>query len=224
MKENISDKIKFIPFVGTYNYLQTKRFKDENFSSKENMFQYHLCKIHIFLGEKNKILGIQSFYKNTKNEEIPGQLGYDESLKTLNLMKLEIPSNDHLCNMHIFRGDEGVKQIKFVTYKGKELTVGEGGEDTKMSFLNSNKENIILSISGGYNQQLELLGCRYINMSDYFGHTLGYFELRMKMKNENFQNKILSNMDKYKDSDQVLIKVCLLPESCFNEIIQFCMK
>ena len=188
------------------------------------MFQYRLCKIHIFLGEKNKILGIQSFYKNTKNEEIPGQLGYDESLKTLNLMKLEIPSNDHLCNMHIFRGDEGVKQIKFVTYKGKELTVGEGGEDTKMSFLNSNKENIILSISGGYNQQLELLGCRYINMSDYFGHTLGYFELRMKMKNENFQNKIIANMDKYKDSDQVLIKVCLLPESCFNEIIQFCMK
>ena len=61
-------------------------------------------------------------------------------------------------------------------------------------------------------------------MSDYFGHTLGYFELRMKMKNENFQNKILSNMDKHKDSDQVLIKVCLLPESCFNEIIQFCMK
>ena len=185
MKENISDKIKFIPFVGTYNYLQTKRFKDENFSTKENMFQYRLSKIQIFQGEKNKILGIQSFYKNTKNEEIPGQLGYDESLKTLNLMKLEIASNDHLCNMNIFRGDEGVKQIKFVTYKGKELTVGEGGEDTKMSFLNSNKENIILSISGGYNQQLELLGCRYINMSDYFGHTLGYFELRMKMKNEN---------------------------------------
>ena len=224
MKENISDKIKFIPFVGTYNYLQTKRFKDENFSTKENMFQYRLCKIHIFLGEKNKILGIQSFYKNSKNEEVPGQLGYDESLKALNLIKFEIPSNDYLCNLNIFRNDEGVSQIKLSTKKGKELTVGEGGEDTKMSYLNDNKDNIILSISGGYNKQLELLGCRYINMNDYFGHTLGYFELRIRMKNEIFKNKILSNQDKYRNSDQVLIKVCFLPESCFNEIIQFCMK
>ena len=93
-----------------------------------------------------------------------------------------------------------------------------------MSYLNDNKDNIILSISGGYNKQLELLGCRYINMNDYFGHTLGYFELRIRMKNEIFKNKILSNQDKYRNSDQVLIKVCFLPESCFNEIIQFCMK
>ena len=224
MKKSISEKIKFTSLAGTCTHLQTKRFKDENFSTKENMFQYRLSKIQIFQGEKNKILGIQSFYKNSKNEEVPGQLGYDESLKALNLIKFEIPSNDYLCNLNIFRNDEGVSQIKLSTKKGKELTVGEGGEDTKMSYLNDNKDNIILSISGGYNKQLELLGCRYINMNDYFGHTLGYFELRIRMKNEIFKNKILSNQDKYRNSDQVLIKVCFLPESCFNEIIQFCMK
>ena len=28
----------------------------------------------------------------------------------------------------------------------------------------------------------------------------------------------------YKDSDKILIRACLLPVACFNEIIKFCMK
>ena len=64
MKERILEKIKAIPFYGIYDYNITKKLYDDNFSSKENTFQYRLSKIHIYLGEKNKILGIQSFYKN----------------------------------------------------------------------------------------------------------------------------------------------------------------
>ena len=91
-------------------------------------------------------------------------------------------------------------------------------------YINDNKKNIILSISGGYSSQLDVINCRYINMNDYFGNILGYFELRIKMKNDKvFKNKVDSNLDKYEDSDRILLKACLLPESCFNEIIQFCM-
>ena len=61
-------------------------------------------------------------------------------------------------------------------------------------------------------------------MSDYYGNSLGYFELRIKLRNESFKNKIDSNINKYKDTDKVLIKTCLLPESVFNGIIQFCMR
>ena len=224
MKEHISRKIKSSSLVGVVNFGETKNFKDDYFATKETMFQFRLSKIHIFMGEKDKILGIQSFYKNLKNEEVPGQLGYDDSIKVLNLIKFEIPSNDNLCNLNIFRSDEGVNKIKFLTRKGKELTVGEGGEDTIMSYLNNTKDNIILSFLGGYSKQLDTLGCKYINMRDYFGNSLGYFELRRKMKNENFRNKINTNMNKFKDTDQILIKVCLLPEACFNGIILFCMK
>ena len=221
---NISDKVKSTPPIGTVDYGKTKYYSDDDFSSTDNIFHYHLSKIHIFIGEKNKILGIQSFYKNSKKGEIAGKLGYNESIKVLNLIKFEIPSNDNICNMNVFRSEEGVAKIKFMTRKGKELTVGEGGEDTKLSELNSNKENIILCISGGYSDQLDLIRCKYIKMSDYFGNSLGFFELRMKMQNEKFKDKIITNMNKYQDSDQTLIKACLLPEACFNGIIIFCMK
>jgi hypothetical protein len=225
MKELIAKKVKSLLFYGIIEHNRTKRFNDENFSSVENLFQYRLSKIHIYLGEKNKILGIQSFYKNLKNEEFPGQVGYNESIKESELKEFVIPSNDHLIGMQIYRDDDvGIKKLKFTTKKGKELEVGEGGEDMILSELNEDKKNVILSLSGGYYDQLNLLGCKYINMSDYYGNSLGYFELRIKLRNESFKNKIDSNINKYKDTDKVLIKTCLLPESVFNGIIQFCMR
>ncbi len=224
MKESIAEKIRATPPIGIINFKQTKHFYDDNFSTKENMFQFRLSKILIFLGEKNKILGIRSFYKNLKNEEKEGQIGYNEALKIINIIKFEIPSNDHLCCLYIFTSDNGIEQLKFLTKKGKELTVGEkGGQNAIKNYINNN-ENIILSIFGGYSDQLDILGFKYIKMSDYFGHTLGYFELRIKMKNEKFKNNINSKIDAYKDSDKILIRACLLPVACFNEIIKFCMK
>ena len=223
MKESIAEKIRATPPIGIINFKQTKHFYDDNFSTKENMFQFRLSKILIFLGEKNKILGIRSFYKNLKNEEKEGQIGYNDALKVINIIKFEIPSNDHLCCLYIFTSDKGIEQLKFLTKKGKELTVGEGGQNIIKNYIND-KENIILSISGGYSDQLDILRFRYIKKSDYFGHTLGYFELRIKMKNEKFKNNINSKIDAYKDSDKILIKACLLPVACFNEIIKFCMK
>ena len=223
MKESIAEKIKATPLIGIINFNQTKRFYDDNFSTKENMFQFSLSKILIFIGEKNKILGIRSFYKNLKKEEKEGQIGYNDALKVINIIKFEIPSNDHLCCLYIFTSDKGIEQLKFLTKKGKELTVGEGGQNIIKNYIND-KENIILSISGGYSDQLDILRFRYIKISDYFGHTLGYFELRIKMKNEKFKNNIYSKIDTYKDSDKILIRACLLPVACFNEIIKFCMK
>ena len=223
MKESIAEKIKATPLIGIINFNQTKRFYDDNFSTKENMFQFSLSKILIFIGEKNKILGIRSFYKNLKKEEKEGQIGYNDALKVINIIKFEIPSNDHLCCLYIFTSDKGIEQLKFLTKKGKELTVGEGGQNIIKNYIND-KENIILSISGGYSDQLDILRFRYIKKSDYFGHTLGYFELRIKMKNEKFKNNINSKIDTYKDSDKILIRACLLPVACFNEIIKFCMK
>ena len=223
MKESIAEKIKATPLIGIINFNQTKRFYDDNFSNKENMFQFSLSKILIFIGEKNKILGIRSFYKNLKKEEKEGQIGYNDALKVINIIKFEIPSNDHLCCLYIFTSDKGIEQLKFLTKKGKELTVGESGQNIIKNYIND-KENIILSISGGYSDQLDILRFRYIKMSDYFGHTLGYFELRIKMKNEKFKNNINSKIDTYKDSDKILIRACLLPVACFNEIIKFCMK
>ena len=148
MKERIIEKIKYIPPYGIISSKESKRFNNNNFIQKDKLYKCRLSKIIIFKGENNSILGIKSFYSNIQKEEISGEEGYDNSKNILEKIIFEIPANDYLCNINIWIGDEYITKIKFGTNKGKEIIVGEGGEDKKISCLNNNKENIILVING----------------------------------------------------------------------------
>ena len=223
MKERIIEKIKYIPPYGIISSKESKRFNNNNFIQKDKLYKCRLSKIIIFKGENNSILGIKSFYSNTQKEEISGEEGYDNSKNLLEKIIFEIPANDYLCNINIWIGDEYITKIKFGTNKGKEIIVGEGGEDKKISCLNNNKENIILVINGGYKEQLKFLNCKYININDYFGNVNGYFELKMKLKDEQFRKIINSKKEMFKDNDKILLSACLLPDSCFNIVMSFCV-
>ena len=223
MKESIIEKIKYIPPYGIISSKESKRFNNNNFIQKDKLYKCRLSKIIIFKGENNSILGIKSFYSNTQKEEISGEESYDNSKNILEKIIFEIPANDYLCNINIWIGDEYITKIKFGTNKGKEIIVGEGGEDKKISCLNNNKENIILVINGGYKEQLKFLNCKYININDYFGNVNGYFELKMKLKDEKFRKIINSKIEMFKDNDKILLSACLLPDSCFNIVMSFCV-
>ena len=223
MKERIIEKIKYIPPYGIISSKESKRFNNNNFIQKDKLYKCRLSKIIIFKGENNSILGIKSFYSNTQKEEISGEEGYDNSKNLLEKIIFEIPANDYLCNINIWIGDEYITKIKFGTNKGKEIIVGEGGEDKKISCLNNNKENIILVINGGYKEQLKFLNCKYININDYFGNVNWYFELKMKLKDEKFRKIINSKIEMFKDNDKILLSACLLPDSCFNIVMSFCV-
>ena len=223
MKERIIEKIKYIPPYGIISSKESKRFNNNNFIQKDKLYKCRLSKIIIFKGENNSILGIKSFYSNTQKEEISSEEGYDNSKNLLEKIIFEIPANDYLCNINIWIGDEYITKIKFGTNKGKEIIVGEGGEDKKISCLNNNKENIILVINGGYKEQLKFLNCKYININDYFGNVNGYFELKMKLKDEKFRKIINSKIEMFKDDDKILLSACLLSDSCFNIVMSFCV-
>ena len=223
MKERIIEKIKYIPPYGIISSKESKRFNNNNFIQKDKLYKCRLSKIIIFKGENNSILGIKSFYSNIQKEEISGEEGYDNSKNILEKIIFEIPANDYLCNINIWIGDEYITKIKFGTNKGKEIIVGEGGEDKKISCLNNNKENIILVINGGYKEQLKFLNCKYININDYLGNVNGYFELKMKLKDEKFRKIINSKIEMFKDNDKILLSACLLPDSCFNIVMSFCV-
>ena len=223
MKERIINKIKYIIPYGYILFKDSNRFDDNKFIKAENLYQYRLSKISIFKGENNSILGIQSFYRNMKHEEIPGEKCLKDSVNILETINFEIPANDFLCNMNLNVGNDSITKIKFGTQKGKEIEVGEGGDYKKISCLNKTKDNIILFLYGGYTNLLESLGCKFINKNDYFGNVYGYFELRRKLKNEKFKKEINSNLEKYGDKDKILLSACLLPESCFNVVISFCV-
>ena len=224
MKDKIFEEIKGIGTYGILHYNETKRFYDEKYAEKQNIYQYRMSKIKVFLNENGNILGLQAFYKNLNGEEEAGAEGRDNTIKEYDIKILEIPANDFLCNIHIFVGTDYITKLKFVTKKGKELEVGtDDGEDRTCSQLNGDKDKIVLCLSGGYRDKLELISCKYIPFNKYLGPTRGFFELRIKLKKDEFKKSIESKLSELDNPSQVLFRACCLPDNVFNEIIKFCL-
>ena len=222
MKDEVFKEIGRIGIFGVIVYDETKRFDDKNFASKENIYQYRISKINVYLNKSGNILGLQAFYNNLNGEEVAGNEGRDNSIKEYAIKTLEIPSNDFLCNMHIFGGDDYITKLKFVTKKGKELVVGtDEGKYKPVEILNKNKDKVILYLYGGYNDKLQAISCKYLPCKKYLRPTLGFFELRKKLKNKNFKTNIESKLSELDNLNQFLYRICCLPIHVFNKIIQF---
>jgi len=227
MKEQIFEKIKNTAFFGTVFPDEVKRFDDSRFCNKENLFQNRLAKIKFFIGEKNDkptILGLQTFYVNVNGKEIANPEFKDKTEREIDIKTFEIPSNDYICNFFLRCGDDRITQLKFVTKKGKVFEVGtEEGEEKTVDYINDNQDYIILYLYGGYRKSLECIAAGYIPIKAYLGNTIGYFELKRKIKEQTFKDAIQAKLSTLDNVDQTLFKVCSLPDSCFNSIIKYCL-
>ena len=227
MKEKIANEIKQTLLFGMVIPDEIKRFDDTKFCTKENLFENRLSQIKFFIGEKNGkeiILGLQTFYSNVNGKDIPNEEARDKSEKELDIKVLKIPPNDYICNFFVSTGDDRITQIKLVTKKGTTFTVGsDEGEEKIVDFINDNKDYMILFFFGGYRKCLEAIAAGYIPLKSYLGTTLGYFELKRKVKDQSFREAIEAKINQLKDSDRVLFRVCTLPDSCFNSIIRYCL-
>ena len=227
MKVKIFNEIEETAFFGTVFNEETKFFKDSNYFSLENLFKYKLSKIKFFLGEKNGkelILGLQTFYTTSNGKEIANEEYRDKNEKELNIKTLKIHPGDYICNFELRRGDDRITQIKFTTKKGIEFVVGsDEGEEMKVDFINDNKDFVILYLHGGYRKCLECISAGYIPVKSYLGDTLGYFELKMRVKDEKFKNNIQAKINEFTESDKVLFRVCSLEDKLFNSIIKYCL-
>ena len=206
-------------------YQNSKHFNDKDFLG-ENYLYYKIQKIKIWSGKKDSkdiINGIQVWYKNILDGKIvtPGEFKGDEGLT--NTDEFEIKPNEYLIDFHI-RIDTEVTQVGFETNKKNSILVGgTQGED---KIINSNGgENIIIFLYGAYENCLHSLGVRYIKKKDYMKTLfIGFFELRYKLKkDESFKKNWIENENKLEESDRILLKTCLLPDTAFNEIIKFCL-
>ena len=227
MKVKIFNEIEETAFFGTVFNEETKFFKDSNYFSLENLFKYKLSKIKFFLGEKNGkelILGLQTFYTTANGKEIANEEYRDKNEKELNIKTLKIHPGDYICNFELRRGDDRITQIKFTTKKGIEFVVGsDEGEEMKVDFINDNKDFVILYLHGGYRKCLECISAGYIPVKSYLGDTLGYFELKMRVKDEKFKNNIQAKINEFTESNKVLFRVCSLEDKLFNSIIKYCL-
>ena len=226
MKKKIIKDIKCSYLYGTLHPDATKRFDDSTYFTEENLFQYRLSKIKFFLGEKDGkelILGLQTFYTKANGEEISNKEARDKNIKELDIKIFEIPINDYICNIILKKGDDRITQIKFQTKKGFIFVVGKDETSEVVDFKEYNMDNIFLYFFGGYRGCLECIGAGYMPIESYLGNTRGYFELKIKLKNMKFRKAIEGKFKSLSKADRILLKVCNLPDSCFNSIIKFCL-
>ena len=206
-------------------YQNSKHFNDKDFLG-DNYLYYKIQKIKIWSGKKDSkdiINGIQVWYKNILDGKLvtPGEFKGDEGND--NVVEFEVKPNEYLTDFHI-RIDTEVTQVGFETNKHNNILVGgTQGED---KIINSNGgDNIIVFLYGAYDNLLHALGVGYVNKKDYMKTLfIGFFQLRHKLKkDEAFKKKCLENENTLSESDKVLLKTCLLPDTAFNEIIKFCL-
>lgn len=224
----IAEEIRDTPFFGVVYPEEIKRFDDKKYCNKENLFQNRLSQIKFFVGEKNgkeTILGLQTYYTNVNGKEIANEEARDKTEKEIDIKILKIPSNDYIRNFFLWVGDDRITKIKLVTKKGTVLQVGsDEGEEKIIDDLNGNdKDFIILYFFGGYRKCLEAIAAGFIPLKTYLGTTRGYFELKRKIKDPKFMKALQEKINNLSESDRILLRVCQLPDSCYNSIIRFCL-
>ena len=206
-------------------YKNSKHFNDKDFLG-DNYLYYKIQKIKIWSGKKDSkdiINGIQVWYKNILDGKLvtPGEFKGDEGND--NVVEFEVKPNEYLTDFHI-RIDTEVTQVGFETNKHNNILVGgTQGED---KIINSNGgDNIIVFLYGAYDNLLHALGVGYVNKKDYMKTLfIGFFQLRHKLKkDEAFKKKCAEKESTLAESDKVLLRTCLLPDTAFNEIIKFCL-
>ena len=69
----------------------------------------------------------------------------------------------------------------------------------------------------------QVISFKYLPITVFIGPTMGYFELKKKLKLENFKQIILAKYDSLSETDKVLFKICYLLDNSFNEVIKFCL-
>ena len=206
-------------------YQNSKHFNDKDFLG-DNYLYYKIQKIKIWSGKKDSkdiINGIQVWYKNILDGKLvsPGEFKGDEGND--NVIEFEIKSNEYLTDFHI-RIDTEVTQVGFETNKHSKILVGgTQGEDKIIS--SNGGENIIVFFYGAYENVLHSLGVGYVLKKDYMKTLfIGFFQLRFRLKkDEKFKKEWNEKESTLSESDKVLLRTCLLPDTAFNEIIKFCL-
>ena len=193
------------------------------------LLNYKLHKIRCLYEKKVGICGLQIFYvdrmtsqeiktidigKNNINENIEEQIIILDSNEMINRITI------WLCEQ--FRGFE------VITNKNKKQRFGwcEEGKECKKIDLDEfyQNNNYLVGFYGSFHKIEGILnmGFYYVKeKSFYLFSFLGMFSLRVKLKNEEFKKNIFDNIEKYKFSDQTLLKVCTLPDNQFFGIIKF---
>ena len=233
---------EFTPFLGFYDKSCTK-FKDIELFDKNHRNYIKLRKVKLWYGESDRnylnseeevinganILGIQCEYLNSISGEIKSTDMYCGKITGVNIITkvLDLSNNDFITKF-IICYNKIITYIKFETKFNQIFEVGKYNKNlTKtLKFNSENNTHMIMSFFGYYNDVgLRSLGCIYSKRANFIMFFfVDYFRFRriLKLNEEEADKWTEEKIKSLSYYEQAFIRICLLPNSLFYNIISYC--
>ena len=209
----------------TSNYGLVKEnltYYDEQKILGEYLLNYRIYKIRCRYEKNIGLSGIQIIHK----DRITSQ-----EITTIDISKNEYEEEDEIIfdskemiNEITLWKDDALRGFKIKTNKGRLKDFGwcEGTKVELDEFDNGNNYLVGFFLGFHIKEGIQCMGYYYINKRNYYQLlNLGFFQLRVKLKKEEFKKKIEAKLNQLDYSDQVLFKACCLPDNPFFGIFKY---
>ena len=196
----------------------------------KKILDYRLIKIKCQLKSNDCIYGIQFIYRNINTNKEETLINVEpKDLDLSNLIDQEMDFGlEEIVDLRVWLSEE-TKLIGFevTTNRGRTQKFGFGNEEELRKCPNfDSNENCIVGFGVIAEEKNGIVGmyAYFVKRKLYAFYSYnGVFKLRIKMKKEEYRKQIESKKSSLKDKNQILYKVCSLPDNQFFNIIKYAL-
>ena len=211
----------------TLNYGLIKEnvvFYDDEEILKENLFNYKLYRIKCWTEKNGGLLGLEIYYRHRiTSKEIKTIDIKIEKNSDIEEQEIILESKEMVNKIALWK-KEALTGFEIKTNKNREQKFGHCGVSTKIELEQFNGNNYLCGLFIGFHGDdgIISMGCYYMNKREFYLLLYyGIYCLRVKLRKEEFKDKIVGKLEQINYSDKALYKLCTLPNKQFYEIFKY---
>ena len=193
----------------------------------KSILDYRLTKIKCQLKSNDSIYGIQFYYRNINTGKEVALINV--KAKETDLIEQEMAFGvEELVDFRTWLSDDN-KLIGFevTTNRGRIQKFGYGNDEQLRicpDFEGNNNTIVGFGVTADDKNRVTAMYAYYLNKKTYaFYLYSGVFSLRIKTKDENYKKKYEAKFLNMSEKNQVLYKVCCLPDNQFYNIMKYAL-
>ena len=223
--EQFNDEEKPIVTCNYGSVLDESKLYDMKDILKDKMLNYKITKIKCQIKSNEGIYGIELFYRNLIDGKETSIINVQSKEKDLIEQVFDL-CGDYIIDMRVWINND-IKLIGFeiVTNRNRIFKFGYGKDEQLVKIPDlKNLDKIIIGFGLYINEgnSISSIYAYYINKSNYFYHLYkGILYLRSKSQNKEYNEKIQKKLSSMSKRNQILFRICNLPQSQFFNIMKY---
>ena len=193
---------------------------------KEKIYNYKISKIKCQLKSKKGIYGIQFIYRNLIDGKEASLINIQSKEKDLIEQEFDL-NGDSIIELKAWLNDNYILTgFEVITNRNRAQKFGYGDDEPIKNIVDFKDLDKIIVAFGVYvnekdNSITSLYGY-YLNKSEFFSIMYkGILYLRRKTQNSTYVEKIKKKLGNMNKKNQILFKICNLPQNQFFNIIKY---